>query len=309
MQYHSNAKTNVNQRQYIHESKKSSRTLAEEVKVSHVTCNKWKNAPQAKDQTSRPHTIHYALTKADERIIIAVRDKGFLLDDILDALEPYISGLKRSNLYRTLVRYKRNKLTTGQKRETKKFATYDPGFVHIDIFDLPKIKNRKYCCFLAVDRVTRLMFLQVYARKSKFEAADFLTKCLQFFPFRIHTILTDNGRQFRMKGQTSFGEKCKSKGLFETICDIAGIKYRHTKPFHPWTNGMAEIRVKMVKAHTTKVHRYKNVQEAIADIYRFQNVYNSSRKLKVLGRKTPLDVTTEWWYKKPKIFIFDPTQM
>jgi len=107
-------------------------------------------------------TIHYALTKAEERIIIKVRDQGFLLDDLLEALSPYIERLNRPNCYRTLLRYKRNRLTDKEKAKRKKFAQYEPGFLHIDVFYLPKIgekgKKKRYYCFLAIDRATRIFF-------------------------------------------------------------------------------------------------------------------------------------------------------
>lgn len=309
MHYHSNATTNIAQRQYIKNNKdcKSSRDLADELKVSHVTCAKWANAGQTEDKTSKPHTINYVLSKIDERIIIAVRDKALLsLDDLLEALESYLPHLKRPTLYRTLLRYNRNKLNEEQKREVKQFAKYDPGFVHIDIFDLPVIEEQKYYCFLAIDRVTRLVLLEVYPRKTKREAADFLTKCLDFFPFRIHTILTDNGRQFTMRGQTSFGKKSIGGTLFEILCDIAQITYKKTKPYHPWTNGMAERMVGVTKEHTTKLQRYKTIQELIIHITKFQHYHNRHRRLRALNRKTPVQCALEWHRKKPELFLQNP---
>lgn len=310
MRYHSNATTNISQRQYIKQSSKSSRDLANELKVSHVTCNKWIRADQIKDRPCRPHNIHYVLSKADERIIISIRDKTLLsIDDLLDALEPYFPNLTRSTLYRTLCRYRRNRLAKDEKSKSKQFAKYDPGFVHIDILDLPVINRKKYYCFLAVDRVTRMIFLEVYERKTKREAADFLIKCLSFFPFRIHTILTDNGRQFVMHNQTSFGKRCKSRTLFEIICQLAGIRTRTTKPYHPWTNGMAERMVRTVKEHTIRIERYGSPQELIDSIRKFEQYHNCYRKLRVIGKKTPMQLAIEWHSKKPEIFISNPTEI
>ena len=45
--------------------------------------------------------------------------------------------------------------------------------------------------FVAIDRATWLAYLAVYARKNKEAAADFLSKCLAFFPFRVEKLLTD----------------------------------------------------------------------------------------------------------------------
>ena len=44
MHYHRNTKTNINQRLSIKSSSKSSRELAKQYKVSHVTVAQWKKA-------------------------------------------------------------------------------------------------------------------------------------------------------------------------------------------------------------------------------------------------------------------------
>lgn len=204
-------------------------------------------------------------------------------------------------------RYRLNKLTSKEKKEKKKFANYLPGFLHIDVFYLPKINKKRYYCFLAIDRVTKLVFLEIYPKRRQQEAADFLLKCLEFFPYRIHHILTDNGKEFTLKGMRNRYGKIKAQPLFDIICEWLEIKHKTTKPYHPWTNGQAEIMIRIAKAHTTKAHRYQDISEAIKDIKRFQDTWNYYKKLKVLQGKTPYQVTCEWFEKKPEIFFRDPT--
>jgi len=314
MQYHHNAKTNIAQRQAIKEAKSTSnRILAKQYCVSHTTIGKWKNSDQVEDHSSRPLTIHYALTKVEERIITKVRDQGFLLDELLEALAPYIERLNRSNCYRTLLRYKRNRLNDKEKAQRKKFAQYEPGFLHVDVFYLPKIKEngkkRRYYCFLAIDRATRMLLLEIYPHKGAREAGDFLMKCLQFFPFQIRFVLTDNGKEFVVQGKRNRFGKIEKKNLFEAICSIAGIEHRKTKVKHPWTNGMAERMVRTAKENTIKVTRYQNVSEAIQDFKRFQSYHNHSRKLKMLQNRTPYEKMIEWYEKKPELFIYHPANM
>jgi transposase-like protein len=310
MQYHSNARTNINQREYIQKEKlKPSRLLGQELKVSHTTVCNWKKANSTLDKSCRPLKIHYTLSKIDQRIIIKLRDKLlFGLDDLLDVLSPYIERLNRTNLYRTLLRNKRNVFSREEKQKTKEFKIYDPGFLHIDIFDVPKINGQKSYCFLAVDRATRTLLLEVYLDKTAESAADFLKKCLQFFPFSIHTILTDNGRQFTMKGQKSFNSISKNGTMFEIICEIAGIHYRKTKPYHPWTNGMAERMVRTVKEHTIKREHYLTLPDCINALNKFQVFHNFYRKLRVLKRKTPFEKICEYYQLSPNVFLFSPTE-
>lgn len=310
MHYHRNARTNLNQRQAIKESQESARKLAKTYQVSHVTTAKWKRAKHTEDKSHRPETIHYAVPQEFWKIIKKARETTKLpLDDLLFQLVNYVPSLKRGNLYRILLHYKLNRLTEKEKREIKKFKKYPPGYLHIDCFYLPKINGKRQYCYLAVDRATRLIFLRVYPRKNKEAAADFLVQTLGFYPFRIHTILTDNGREFTNIRQNSFGRTGKNPVPFELICELAGIDYRKTKYKHPWTNGMAERMVRTVKDHTTKLEKYESPEEAAVSIMQFQDVYNFKSRLKALNFKTPYQKTMEWFLKEPQLFIKNPNEL
>ena len=231
MHYHKNARTNIAQRLAINENnRKNNKELAAHCLVSPNTFSKLKNSDRIQVHPSSPDTIHYALSKDEERLIIIVRDLGLLLDERLEALAPYIVRLNKSNCYRTLLRYNSNRLTQPEIIVSKKFAQYEPGFLHICVFYLPKIgpkgKKKYYYCFLAIDRATRLLFLEVYSRKGAREAGDFLVKCLQYFPFRIQYVLTDNGSEFTLQGCKYRYGKISKKGLFEIIGQIAGFNHR-----------------------------------------------------------------------------------
>lgn len=308
MQYHFNAKTNIAQRQAIKQSRESVRDLSKVYRVSHVTVAKWKLVEHLEDRSSRPKTIHYALSRTEVRIIKKVRKKGlFSLDDLYLSLAPYLAKLNRTNCYRVLKRCKLNKLTDKERNSKKKFANYLPGFLHIDCFYLPKIAKKRYYCFLAIDRTTKLVFLEIYPRKRQYEAADFLMKVLEFFPYRIHRILTDNGREFSLERMRNRFGQIKTESLFDLICEWLEIKHKTTKVKHPWTNGQAERMVQTVKKHTIKIHHYQDVEGAIRDIKRFQDTHNYYRRLKSLQGKTPYQATYEWFVKKPEIFLRDLT--
>jgi len=311
MHYHRNAKTNINQRLSIKSSSESSRELAKKYEVSHVTIAKWKKADKPEDKKSTPQTIHYAVPKEFWQIIKKVRQKILMpLDDLFLSLEPYIPNLNRTNCYRILKYFKLNKLNDKEKKKAKKFKKYLPGYLHIDVFYLPKIGKKRYYCFLAIDRATRMVFLEIYEHKGKEEAADFLVKCLSFFPFRVYCILTDNGREFTSRGNKPFGQKIvKKEHLFELACQIFGIEHRKTKPRHPWTNGMAERMVRTTKEHTVRITKYSYLEEIIVDIKRFQLVHNFQRKLKILNFKSPYEVVLKWFDKNPEIFIFNPNDL
>ena len=310
MHYHRNAKTNIEQRKVIRTSKEAARTLAEQYLVSHVTAAKWKKVKHTEDKSHRPDTIHYAVPREYWELIKQVREKAKLpLDDLLLQLVEYAPSLKRGNLYRILRHYQLNKLSEKEKREIKKFKQYPPGYLHIDCFYLPKFNGKRMYCYLAIDRATRLIFLRIYPRKNKEAAADFLIQALGFYPFRVHTILTDNGKEFTNVGQKSYGRVGKNPVLFEIICELAGIDYRKTKARHPWTNGMAERAVRTVKDNTVKLEHYESLESAVIGILHYQDIHNFRYRMKVLNYKTPFQMTMEWFVKEPKLFIKHPSEL
>lgn len=309
MQYHRNAKTNVNQRQAIQESEESTRALGRTYRVSNVTAAKWKKADHTEDKSHRPDLIHYAVPQAFWELVRKVREAAKLpLDDLLNQLIDYVPNLNHSNCYRILKFYHLNRLATEEKRQIRKFASYPPGYLHIDCFYLPKMDGIKRYAYLAVDRATRMIFIRIYHHKDQAAAADFLTQALAFFPFRVHHILTDNGREFSVKGQPGFGRIGKRSSIFEIICEIAGIEYRKTKFCHPWTNGMAERMVKTVKDHTVKIETYPTSEAMIVSVLHFQSVHNYQRRLKALDWRTPFQACIEWFAKEPKLFIKHPNE-
>jgi len=310
MQYHRNARTNVNQRQAIKTSSESTRVLGKTYKISNVTAAKWKNANHTEDKSHRPETIHYAVPKEFWELIRKTRESAKLaLDDLLSQLIDYVPNLNHSNCYRILKFYHLNRLSEKDKREIKKFASYPPGYLHIDCFYLPKMNGVRYYAYLAVDRATRLIFIRIYRKKDKYAAADFLTQALAFYPFRIHHVLTDNGKEFTVRGQKAFGNTGKKMSLFEMICDIADIDYRKTKVKHPWTNGMAERMVRTTKDHTIKIETYDNSEAMVISVLHFQGTHNFKRRLQALKFLTPFQATVEWFGKEPKLFIKHPNEL
>src|SRR5256885_4631402 len=87
--------------------------------------------------------------------------------------------------------------------------------------------------FVAIDRVTKFTHVAFFDRATKANAAQFLRQVLIAFPYRIHTVLTDNGMAFT--GQERFRggitDTCIGH-IFERICKFNGVDKRHTKPYH-----------------------------------------------------------------------------
>jgi transposase InsO family protein len=265
------------------------------------------------DASSRPLRCHRSLTAAQEKELLELRTtKKLSLDELLDAGATIAPNLTRSSLYRTLVR---NGLQRLAKPERAPHQCYDdrdrkPGFVHIDSFMLTCLReqgrahSKRKHCFVAVDRATRAVFMRVYDNHNGKTACDFLARCQKFFPFRIHTILTDNGGEYTLKGVAPAAYAKGKRTDFEAACDASGIVYKTTRPYTPKTNGLVERVNGLVQQQTIKRHRYETQEQVDQALTDWLNNYNLKRKHSriPIGRMTPLDALCLWFNKEPDIF-------
>nr|WP_245747107.1 hypothetical protein [Paraburkholderia lycopersici] len=65
-----------------------------------------------------------------------------------------------------------------------------------------KISSGKQHTFVAVDRVTKFTHVAFFDRATKANAAQFLRRVIEAFPYQIHTVLTDNGVAFPSRKTT-----------------------------------------------------------------------------------------------------------
>jgi transposase InsO family protein len=84
------------------------------------------------------------------------------------------------------------------------------------------------------------------------EAAQFLRDLLQAPPYRIHTVLTDNGIQFTNRALNAHA----FAHIFDRVCSENWIEHRLTKVRHPWTNGQVERMNRTIKKATVKRFHY-----------------------------------------------------
>lgn len=312
MRIHSNATTCHKQRQFIRNSSESCRKLSTRFCVSVSTVHRWKIRTSTEDRSTRPGTIRYALSEEESQLAIFLRKARLSLDEVVEQLVDLLPHARRASVYRLFVREGLNRLPKQEQQpsgEPGVFKAYDPGYLHIDCFYLPTLEGKKRYAFVAVDRATRLVFLNVYDRKDKQAASDFLRRCLDFYPFRVHKILTDNGCEFTNAHYKGGRIAVRNPHPFGVICRENGIEHRQTQLYTPKTNGMAERTVGLVKNGTTKCHRYESAAQMIADLKAWLIVYNFERKHRRLRLKTPYQAACEWYELKPGLFIRDPTSL
>ena len=198
---HKNARLTIWQRKQIKESNKTVRELAEEFGVSVPTILKWKHRESPEDAPYGPKNPRSSWEDWQVEAIKYIRKKTLWpLDQLLEVVRRYIRpGCPRSTLIDLLKREGLPSLRELRKgrREAKEFKEEKrPGFIHVDVKELPKIKGEKRYLFVAIDRATRFVYVKVYRRKGGEEAEDFAREVVRFYPFKVRKVLTDNGKEF-----------------------------------------------------------------------------------------------------------------
>ena len=203
----------------------------------------------------------------DEAIIVAFRKHTLLpLDDCLYALQATIPHLTRSSLHRCLQRHGISRLpdVEGDKPAKKKFKAYPIGYFHIDIAEVRTAEGKLYL-FVAIDRTIQIRLRRNWSRRPTGRPPRPSSKpSIEAVPYKIHTVLTDNGIQFAdLPTQPQMGQRHATWRTCSTcVCRDNGIEHRLTKPNHPWTNGQVERMNRTIKEATVKRYHYDTPRPA-----------------------------------------------
>src|SRR6201987_4886584 len=203
---HGCATTTEAVRRAIQNSQESLRALARRYGINQKTVAKWKQRETVADRSTGPKEAKSTILSIEEEaIVVAFRRHTLLpLDDCLYALQPTIPHLTRSSLHRCLQRHGISRLpeVEGDKPAKKTFKTYPIGYFHIDIAEV-RTEEGKLHLFVAIDRTSKFAFAQLHEKATRSIAADFLRALIEAAPYKVHTVLTDNGTHFTTPGNDS----------------------------------------------------------------------------------------------------------
>jgi len=306
---HKLARTTPAIRAEIHASNESCTVLAKRYGISPMTVLKWKRRTDFED---RPHTAHRlptTLTPAQEAIAVHLRKTLLLsLDDLLCVMREFVNpDVSRSGLDRCLRRHGvgnlRQLLPVSARSPHKPFKAYEPGFVHIDVKYLPQMADetqRRYL-FVAIDRATRWVFVQLKTSKSAQAAKRFLAALIKACPIKIHTILTDNGKEFTDRFITTGERTPTGQHAFDALCAALDIEHRLTPPRRPQTNGMVE-RFNGRIAEVLRSHHFVSGQDLQQTLLRYVTLYNHHLPQAALKGQTPIQTMKDWYRQRPELF-------
>jgi len=316
---HGSATTTHAIRAAIQRSKATAKELAERHGINPKTVAKWKKRPFVHDAPMGPKAPRSTvLAVEEEAVAVAFRKHTLLpLDDCLYALQATIPHLTRSSLHRCYQRHGISRLPEmeGDKPARRAFKKYPIGYFHIDIAEVRTEEGKLYL-FVAIDRTSKFAFAQLHEKATRAVAAGFLRDLIAAVPYRIHTVLTDNGLHFttpgaggsavpEIKRAIAAGEIFRAHG-FELVCARNDIDHRLTRPKHPWTNGQVERMNRTLKEATVRRYHYDSHGQLKGHLAAFLAAYNFAKRLKTLRGLTPFEHICKCWTENPDQFRLDP---
>lgn len=295
----------------IQRSKASVPQIAERYGLNEKTVRKWRSRKTVEDTAMGPRNPRSTvLSPEQEAACVAFRRHTLLpLDDCLYALQDSIAELTRSSLHRLYQRQGISRLPDmkSEAEPKKAFKAYPIGYIHIDIAEV-RTDEGKLHMFVAIDRTSKFVFVRLEEKATRATACQFLRDLIEAIPYKIHTVLTDNGVQFCHPPRYRDGPTATYMGhLFDRICAANGIEHRLTKPNHPWTNGQVERMNRTIKEATVRRYHYGTHDQLREHLQTFVDAYNFAKRLKTLRGVTPFEHVVRCWTEDPERFINDPT--
>jgi transposase InsO family protein len=301
---HANATTTPKTRAYIQRSGRPVAELAAELGVSETTIRRWRGRNTVADRSHRPKRLAISLSPVEETLVCELRTRLALpLDDIVEVMHRCLNPkLSRSAIHRCLRRNGLNQRPKPDKPAIGVFEQATVGFIHIDLKHLPALQRRKSYAFVAIDRATRYVYVEIHPKRDAKTAAGFLARFLAHFPYPVHTILTDNGSEFTDRFAVDMKNKPHDRPSgrhpFDRLCAQHKIDHRLTRPYRPQTNGLVErFNRRIVEAIARQpkrgiAHRlFASQAERDTFLLGFVHDYNRTR-LKCLGYRAPIQALT-----------------
>lgn len=305
---HANAVTTPKVRARIQaERHRSAAELARELGVSERTVRRWRSRDSTEDRSSTRKRLHSSLGPLEEQAVVLLRGAlGLSLDDITEVMRRMSDKrLSRSSIHRCLQRLGCSApVRSLDKTQAQPFRADQPlGFIHCDVKVMTALKGKRSYAFVAIDRATRFVFLEMHDNRRAETACGFFSRFLDAFPAKVHRVLTDNGSEWTDRFSDS---RCgKPKGVpsglhaFDRMLHQHKIKHKLTAPYHPQTNGMVERFNRRLGEHLAarpkrprgQDRRFSSHNERNQYISDFVNAYNNTQ-LKCLNYQAPIQMLT-----------------
>jgi transposase InsO family protein len=160
-------------------------------------------------------------------------------------------------------------------KAAKELREKEPGsLVQVDTKHL-YILGKRFYVFAAVDSFSRLGFISAFETGSSLSGSLFLQELINYFPFKIKAVQTDNGGEYLLN--------------FHKTCQDKNIPHYFTDPYCPKQNGRAE---RFIQTATYEFFNWQedllpNINQLKEKCQIFNQKYNNYRFHRSLGYNTP----------------------
>ena len=249
------------------------------------------------DKSHRPHSHPNEHTKEEYELIeryyghnktdmIVLWDK-LRQNGYTRCYKSMLRAIKRMGLCETHEKRK------GYKPKPYQRADYPGQKVQIDVKYVPSgcvANGIKYYQYTAVDECTRLCYRELYDEHSTYSSLDFLKKLVEYFPFPIREIQTDNGSEWT---NALLVKKSKHKTLFEEYLEKNDIVYHRIRVATPRHNGKVERQHRIDGERFYSKMRMYSLEDGRKQIAQYNRISNRIPKC-CLKYKSPLAVLTDY---------------
>ena len=275
--------------------------------VSEDTVRKWSGRPlgDVLDRSSERRDLGTKFTPLMEECVAELRTRfGLTTDDLLEVLLRAFpdSPVSRTGVHRCVARLRRTGRLPERAKEKPVVGVFAPesapGFLHMDVKHLTRLKGRRSYIYVAIDRATRFVWAEVLPDLKTATAAGFVERVLAEAPFAVRVIVTDNGPEWTDRCAGRVRPRATGRHAVDRVCAASGVEHRLTRIRRPQTNGMVERFNRRLSEGLSRTERIKENSgrncfashaERNAFVARLVFNYNRTRQT-VLGRRAPLEV-------------------
>lgn len=185
-----------------------------------------------------------------------------------------------SSLYTNMIKLELTPNVKKKKKSKKKTKPYIqmtfPGErIQVDVKTVPLkciVGNFKLYQYTAIDEYSRVRYLQMYGEKSTYTSYKFVKELIEYYPFKIYQIRTDNGPEFTKR---LLSKDPNNKTLMEHYLTKNGIAHDLIKPYTPKHNGKVERSHRKDNERFYSTHRFYSLEDARLQLRRYLNEYNN----------------------------------
>ena len=172
----------------------------------------------------------------------------------------------------------------------------------LNVTYLPQLpgETHRRSLFVAIDRATRWVYLEIHPEKSAQCAIAFLERLTAAAPFKITKLLTDNGAEFTDRFLTG-GDQPSGPQDFDQACAEHHIEHRLIPPRHPQTNWMVERFNGRISEILTTI-QFNASEDLAQTLERYLQLSNHHLPQRALGHQTPIQALQAWYKKRPDVY-------